>query len=121
MTMMTSVIAFEPRASQPLLRRPRLLVQAARAGLAGWNRDRDLKRVLKCENVPKPGAALTRLHGEEARLDTARRENRAEYDLHRHIMVLIAILAETAAAAPQPLPRGMGAVTPFRPRAAICP
>ena len=44
MTMMTSVIAFEPRASQPLLRRPRLLVQAARAGLAGWNRDRDLKR-----------------------------------------------------------------------------
>ena len=59
MTMMTSVIAFEPRAGQPLLRRPRLLVQAARAGLAGWNRDRDLKRVLKCENVPKPGAAMT--------------------------------------------------------------
>ena len=77
--------------------------------------------MLKCENVPKPGAAMTRLHGEEARLDTARRENRAEYDLHRHIMVLIAILAETAAAAPQPVPRGMGAVTPFRPRAAICP
>ena len=121
MTMMSSVIAFEPRAGQPLLRRPRLLVQAARAGLSGWRRGRDPRRVLKCENLPRPETALARLHAEEARHDLARRENRAEYDLHRHILLLIAILAETAAAAPQPVPRGMGAVTPFRPRAAICP
>ena len=61
MTMMSSVIAFDPRAGQPLLRRPRLLVQAARAGLSGWKRDRDLRRVLKCETMPRPEAALARL------------------------------------------------------------
>jgi hypothetical protein len=63
---------------------------------------RDLRRVLKCEKLPRPEAALARLHAEEARHDLARRENRAEYDLHRHIMLLIAILAETAEIAPRP-------------------
>ncbi|KGJ06400.1 hypothetical protein SAMN04487972_101158 [Paracoccus halophilus] len=109
---MSNVIAFEPRPSQPRLRRPGLLVRAARAGLAGWNRRRDLHRVLKCEQLPPAGAILPRLHAEEARLDAARRAGQAEYDLHRHIMLLIAILAETAEAAPRPV---AGA-----PRAAIC-
>lgn len=125
MTMMSSVIAFEPRAGQPMLRRPRLLVQAARAGLSGWRRGRDLRRVLKCEQLPRPEAALARLHAEEARHDLARRENRAEYDLHRHILLLIAILAETAEIAPRPV-AGHDAdlaktAIPFRPKGAICP
>ena len=128
MTMMSSVIAFDPRAGQPLLRRPRLLVQAARAGLSGWKRDRDLRRVLKCETLPRPEAALARLHAEEARHNLARQENRAEYDLHRHIMLLIAILAETAEIAPRavqpvaPQPRARAAI-PFKvaAKAPICP
>ena len=42
MTMMSNVIAFEPRLGQPRLRRPRLLVSAARPGLPRWNRRRHL-------------------------------------------------------------------------------
>ncbi len=103
MTMMSNVIAFEPRLGQPRLRRPKLLVSAARAGLPGWNRRRHLRRLLKSDVLPAPGAALDRLHAEEARLDAARRDGHAEYDMQRHIMVLIAILAETAEAAPRPV------------------
>lgn len=127
MTMMSSVIAFEPRAGQPMLRRPRLLVQAARAGLSGWRRERDLRRVLKCDSAPRPEVALARLHAEEARHDLARRENRAEYDLHRHIMLLIAILAETAEIAPRAVQpaatQARGRAIPFRlaADAPICP
>ena len=35
--------------------------------------------------------------------DAARRDGHAEYDMQRHILVLIAILAETAEAAPRPV------------------
>ena len=103
MTMISNVIAFQPRFGQPQLRRPRLLVRAARAGLAGWNRRRDLRRLLKCEEVPPVGSVLPLLRAEEAQLDTIRREGAAGYDLHRHIMLLVAILAETAEAAPRPV------------------
>lgn len=104
MTMMCNVIAFQPRLGQPSMRRPRLLVRAARAGLAGWSRRRDLRRLLKCEELPAAGAALLCLRAEEERLDTARREGQAEYDVQRHILLLVAILAETAEAAPRPVP-----------------
>ncbi|MFC3568735.1 DUF6477 family protein [Paracoccus sp. TOH] len=104
MTMMGNVIAFQPRCAQPRLRRPRLLAQAARLGLPGWNRRRDLRRVLKCEELPAAGAALQRLHAEEEQLDAIRRAGGAGYDVHRHIMLLIAILAETAEVAPRPVP-----------------
>ncbi len=104
MTMMSNVIAFQPRLGQPQMRRPRLLVRAARLGLAGWNRGRDLRRLLKCDAAPPVGAALPRLYAEEQQLDAIRREGRADYDVHRHIMLLIAILAETAEAAPRPVP-----------------
>ncbi|MEF9605849.1 DUF6477 family protein, partial [Paracoccus sp. PXZ] len=89
MTMMSNVIAFQPRMARPHLRRPRLLVQAARAGLAGWNRRRDLRRVLKCDIPPPAGLALARLLAEEEQLDLVRREGVAGYDMHRHIMLLI--------------------------------
>lgn len=101
MTMMSNVIAFEACPVQPRLRRPGLLVRAARAGLPGWSRRRDLRKLLKSDELPAAGAALPRLRAEELRLNAARRESHAEYDLHRHIMVLIAILAETAEAAPR--------------------
>lgn len=104
MTMMTNVIAFQPRLGYPPMRRPRLLMRAARAGLAGWNRRRDLRRLLKCDETPLAGATLPRLRAEEELLDGIRREGRADYDVHRHIMLLVAILAETAEAAPRPVP-----------------
>ncbi|WP_347266451.1 DUF6477 family protein [Paracoccus sp. (in: a-proteobacteria)] len=104
MTMMSNVIAFQPRLGQPPMRRPRLLVRAARAGLAGWSRRRDLRRLLRCEDLPAVAAALPRLRAEEESLDMARRAGQAEYDVQRHILLLVAILAETAEAAPRPVP-----------------
>lgn len=103
MTMMPNVIQFQPRPQIAALRRPRLLVQAARAGLSGWNRKRDLRRLLKSDDLPLPGMAVGVLRAEEERLDQARRDAKADYNLQRHILVLIAIIAETAAALPQPV------------------
>lgn len=100
MIVTSNVIAFQPRPEQPQLRRPRLLVRAARAGLTSWNRARDLRRVLKCDPLPPAGKTLARLLAEEERLDLIRRAGQAGYDIHRHIMLLIAIMAETAEAAP---------------------
>ncbi|SIR10132.1 hypothetical protein SAMN05421641_1256 [Paracoccus thiocyanatus] len=102
MTTTCTVIAFAPRPRPQPMRRPRLLVRAARAGQAGWNRTRDLRRVLKCDDLPAAGMALARLLAEEERLDQARRGGQAGYDLHRHVMLLIAIMAETAEAAIRP-------------------
>lgn len=101
--MMSNVIQFQPHPQTLALRRPRLLAQAARAGLRAFDRKRDLTRLLKCEDLPLPGRALPRLLAEEQRLDQARRELKADYDLQRHVLVLIALLAETALTAPQPV------------------
>lgn len=109
MTMMPNVIAFRPRhANQggPQLRRPRVLIRAAREGQSGWRRHRDLKRLLRVETCPAPGTALPRLRAEEAMVNEARLAGAAEYDMHRHVTLMIAILAEMRAAveaAPQPV------------------
>lgn len=96
------IIAFAPRSAaggpvNPSLRRPGLLVRAARAGQAGWRRERDLLRLLGGDPLPPPGAAVGRLLAEEARLDAARRARAADYMLERHITVLIGLLAELRA------------------------
>jgi hypothetical protein len=97
------------------LRRPRLLVQAARAGQPLYDRRRDLGRILGADPPADPGHALRRLLAEEARLELARREGRAEHDLQRHILVLVALMAEAAsrraagAARPQALSGGASA------------
>lgn len=88
------------------LRRPSTLIRAARAGQSGWRRDRDLARLLGRESAPAGPVALRMLRAAEEAADTARREGRAEYDLHRHVRLLIALLAEITAAqkaAPQPV------------------
>ncbi|MBD9529708.1 DUF6477 family protein [Paracoccus sp. PAR01] len=100
MTMMPNVIQFQPRPQQTALRRPRLLVRAARIGAASFNRKRELPRLLKCDEVPSPEAALARLRAEEAQLNAARLDAQADYDLQRHVLVMIAILAEMALLVP---------------------
>ncbi len=96
--LMSSISQFRPRNPVCLpgdsLRRPRLLVRTARAGLAGYRRKRDLARLLKTDKLPQPAAALRRLREIEASLDEERLSGTTEYDLQRHILVLIAILAE---------------------------
>lgn len=106
MTAMPNVISFRRLPKNPPLRRPSVLISAARAGQSGWRRERDLPRLLRCERCPQAGSALPRLRAEEARQNEARLEQAAEYDMHRHVTLMIAILAEmraAVAAAPQPV------------------
>ncbi|WP_332836469.1 DUF6477 family protein [Thioclava electrotropha] len=84
----------DPVTAVAKLRRPRLLIRAARHGLSDYSRKRDLKRVMRMSELPRPGAALRALMAEEAALDHARRAGEATYSVARHIELLIALLAE---------------------------
>ena len=64
MSYMPNVIAFRPRTVSEPLRRPSILIRAAREGQAGWRRDRDLKRLLRLDHTPAAGNALPRLRAE---------------------------------------------------------
>ena len=75
------------------IRRPRILIRAARAGLAGYHRDRDLRRLLRTGRLA-PGAALARLITEERELEHRRRGGEATYALARHVAILTALIAE---------------------------
>ena len=98
MSYMPNIIQFQPRAVGAGLRRPRMLIRAARAGQSGWRRERDLPRLLRIDDCPTPGACLRRLRAEEEMLNAARLERSADYDLNRHVLLMIAILAEMRAA-----------------------
>jgi hypothetical protein len=86
------------------LRRPRLLVRAARLGIQDYNRDRCLRRLYAGEVPPKPGLAFEALVERELALDQIRREGSAAYSVARHIELLIALIEESRLAA-QRLPR----------------
>ncbi len=76
------------------LRRPALLLRAARFGLTDYQRDRDLKRLLRESAAGGPEKNLPRLLHEENMLEEIRRAGDARYSLTRHIEVLIALLGE---------------------------
>ena len=76
------------------LRRPRLLVRAARHGLADYNRDRSLRRLLPDQALPGPGQAFEKLAEREALMNETRREGAAAYSAARHIEVLVALMVE---------------------------
>ncbi len=86
------------------LRRPKILIRAARAGVVDYRRDRDLKRLLRQPRVAAPTQAIGSLLAEEKRLEVTRTAGEATYSIQRHVAVLTAILAEArllAVAAPQ--------------------
>lgn len=74
------------------LRRPRLLMRAARFGLAEYRRDRDLRRYVK--QTTSPEDTVTSLLSVEERFEATRIAGDAAYSVARHIEVLIALLAE---------------------------
>lgn len=76
------------------LQRPKLLVRAARFGLDEYRRERDLKRALKTDHIPKSGEALLRLSEIEGDMNAKRETNDATYSIAAHIDVLIAIMSE---------------------------
>jgi len=74
------------------LRRPRLLMHAARFGLGEYRRERDLRRLVRCGGSPEE-TVPSLLLAEEA-LEVTRQAGDASYSVARHIEVLIALLAE---------------------------
>jgi hypothetical protein len=76
------------------LRRPKILVRAARCGVADYRRERDLKRILRQPKAAAPGQAIGSLLAEETRLEATRAAGEATYSIQRHVAVLTAILAE---------------------------
>lgn len=78
------------------LRRPSLLVRAARYGQSNYDRTRHLRRLVGLPATPEPDRALARLLDEERELDLARRAGDAAYSVARHVEIMIALLAEAA-------------------------
>jgi hypothetical protein len=76
------------------LKRPGLLVQAARFGLDGFRRSRDMARLLPDAAHVSCGAALMALLEAERQENDARTAHSAHYALIRHIQLLTAIMAE---------------------------
>ncbi|ETX16464.1 hypothetical protein OCH239_01095 [Roseivivax halodurans JCM 10272] len=76
------------------MRRPRLLVRAARIGSEGYTRSRHLPRLIGAQAAADPEEALTRLLETEEPLDAARRSGSAGYSPARHVELLSAIIAE---------------------------
>jgi len=76
------------------LRRPRLLLQAVRHGLADYQRERVLRRVLGGTSLPTPRRAVASLLLAEEVLEAARTARDASYSVARHVEVLIALVAE---------------------------
>ena len=74
------------------LRRPRLLIRAARFGLADYRRDRDLRRLIG--QIATPDRAVAQLISEEEQLEEDRRAGEASYSVTRHIEILIALISE---------------------------
>lgn len=76
------------------MRRPRMLIRAARIGAQAYRRDRHLRRLVGYGDLPRPAAALLRLHEIEADLDAQRRADDAGYSVARHLDILIAMIGE---------------------------
>ena len=82
------------------LRRPALLVRAARHGQADYRRAQHLPRLLGYGALPAHGAALAALMEMEETHEARRREDDAAWSAARHVEVLIALMAEARLAAP---------------------
>lgn len=82
------------------LRRPRLLIRAARCGASDYIRGRDLKRALRCATLPTPSRAAAALLDTEEQLEYARKSGDQEYNPQRHVEVLIALMGEARLLAP---------------------
>lgn len=82
------------RSALAQLRRPRLLVRAARHGVQGYCRERDLRRLITTAQAPGPEAVVAALLNAEARMETTRQAGAAGYSIARHVELLIALMVE---------------------------
>ncbi len=86
------------------MRRPSLLMRAARLGLPDYQRNRWLKRLAPGET--QPHRVLPQLLSAEERLEEIRQSGDASYSIARHIEVLIALLAEASLLRRAPVAQG---------------
>lgn len=76
------------------LKRPKILLRAARLGMVDYQRSRDLKIIAKTSRLPSPSRAVETLIEQERSLEENRKKGDASYSIRRHINVLAALLAE---------------------------
>ncbi|MBR3371072.1 MAG: hypothetical protein IKG52_10640 [Rhodobacteraceae bacterium] len=79
--------------------RPRLLVVAARHATGDYTRDTVLPRVLglpMASALPPPQQAIEQLTTLEAAMEQARRHHDAGWRVAEHVLVMAALMAETA-------------------------
>jgi len=76
------------------LRRPRLLIRAARIGAEDYRRDIHLPRLLGRGALPRSLTALEQLMTLEADLDGARIAGDASYSVLSHVEMMIAVIGE---------------------------
>ncbi|MDT8326232.1 MAG: DUF6477 family protein [Roseovarius sp.] len=76
------------------LRRPPLLIRAARIGVTEYRRAPHLRRYLGVGTLPRSGAALLQLIEIEAELERDRKTRAAGYSAAHHVDVLIAMMGE---------------------------
>jgi len=76
------------------LKRPRLLINAARIGSSDYRRELHLRRHLGADPFAKIPTALKKLIELEDNLNAARLQRSAEYSVSRHVDLLIAIMGE---------------------------
>ncbi|MEM6888868.1 MAG: DUF6477 family protein [Pseudomonadota bacterium] len=76
------------------VRRPALLMRAARIGAADYRRDAHLPRLLGFGVLPRHGAALMKLMQQEEEVNQKRLHNDRSYSLVKHVDLLIAMIGE---------------------------
>lgn len=76
------------------MKRPRLLVRAARIGAQTYRREADLDRLLRRCKVTRCARLLDSLVGLEALQEARRKAGDAAYSVSAHVEVLTALLAE---------------------------
>ncbi|MBR9836769.1 DUF6477 family protein [Salipiger thiooxidans] len=76
------------------LRRPRLLIRAARIGADDYRREHHLSRILGIETPMRSGPALMQLLEIEDAMNGRRRAADGAYSVARHVEVLAALMGE---------------------------
>lgn len=74
--------------------RPKILLKAARIAQTHYSRNRDLKRLIGAQNLPKPEQAVKWLLRREVELEQSRVLGNAAYNAKVHIHVMAALLQE---------------------------
>jgi hypothetical protein len=78
------------------LRRPKLLISAARNAGCMYKRGRELRRLLRQEHLPAEGQAFGQVLQLETALNDLRLSGDARYSLPQHIAALTALLWEAS-------------------------